>query len=224
VKIPSVILARGGSKGIPGKNLKTIDGESLISLAVNAAKDSKLNPVFVYSDSNEILSESEQCGAIPVERPESVSDDNTTSETSMISFIKSIDPNEKYSAFALQQCTTPFMSSRYLDDAYDMMADEDVDSVITATRFEHFLGYEEFDRPRTFIPLTPYRSLRQKMDSVLWMENGGLYLSRRPIWLSGKRLGRNCRVVPMPWWESVEIDDPIDLSVCRKIFECMRSS
>ncbi len=220
-QIPVVIMARGGSKGIRNKNLQLIHGRSLIERAVTVAMRSDFNCVYVYSDSDAIVEEARNAGAEIVSRPPEVSGDTTTSEQTMRAFIKSVDPHAKLEAIALQQCTTPFLASEDLNMAYSMFIAEKFDSIVTATPFVRFLGYKLASIPGTqdpsdFVPLTPYRERRQTTNPM-YMENGGLYLATRDLWMSGRRIGVRCGIVPMDWWRSLEIDDSSDLEVARSI-------
>lgn len=219
--IPILIPARGGSKGIPGKNLKVLCGESLVAKAARTALKSKFWPVFVYSDSPDILAEAAQVGASAIERPEEVSGDKITTEATVKAFLESLDPEGKvWSAIAVMQCTTPFITHEDLNKAYDLfVSDENCDSVVTVVPFDRFLGYDggKFDNSQ-YVPFRPYRTLRQEVSRyAFFMENGGLYLAKREIWLQGRRIGLHCKRVHMDWWRSIEIDEPIDLEVARRI-------
>ena len=81
----------------------------------------------------------------------------------------------------------------------------------------HYLGYKSGDPEKEFIPLYPYRELRQHMNSSVFIENGGIYLSKRKLWEDGRRLGPNVGIISMNWWESIEIDEPEDLEAARKL-------
>lgn len=214
-EVPAVILARGGSKGIPRKNLQRIGAKSLVRRAAEEAAKSKFAPVFVYSDDDEILAEGQAGGAEPRRRPEEMAQDDTTSDEAVAYFLEHEDPKEEFKAVALIQCTTPFLRSRHMTAAYDLFMEEDWDSVITAARFTRFLGYEKYDRKSRFVPQHPIRALRQQMDWNLWVENGGIYLALREIWINHRRIGFRCGVVEMSLWESLEIDEPQDLLVAR---------
>jgi CMP-N-acetylneuraminic acid synthetase len=98
----------------------------------------------------------------------------------------------------------------------DIMRSGNHDSVITATRFTRFLGYLGA-KSKKWIPVYPYRFLRQEYDPPFFIENGGVYLATRGLWGSGRRMGTQCGVVLMDWWESLEIDEPEDLEVARAI-------
>jgi N-acylneuraminate cytidylyltransferase len=214
--IPALILARGGSKGIPGKNRELVDGLPLVCRAVNEAKASRFDPVYVYSDDEEIRYIAAEAGAKTPVRPPEVSQDETTSETSVATFVRREDKDAAFKAVALIQCTTPFLTRRHLDEVHQKWATGSHDSVITACSVtQRYLGYP--GDSAEFIPLRPYRALRQQPTFNMWMENGGCYLASRELWLAGRRIGPRCGVVEMGWWESLEIDEPIDLEAARHL-------
>lgn len=216
--IPALILARGGSKGIIGKNLREVtEGKTLVGRCVDEAMKSKLEPVYVWSDSPEIRIVARMDGAETPDRPVEVSGDLVSTEAAVQAFLAQEDPSEEFSAIAILQCTTPFLMARHMDDAVDMFLSRRLHSVVTVTPFARFLGYPSHDETTDFTPVRPYRALRQQVTPTTYMENGGLYLARRGVWKKGKRIGDTCGVVEMGWWESLEIDEPIDLEIARRI-------
>lgn len=178
---------------------------------------SKLEPVYVWSDLQTIRLEALKWGAEAPKRPSEISGDSVSTEASVQAFLSQEDPDEKFSAIAILQCTTPFLMARHMDDAVDMFLSRRLHSVVTVTPFARFLGYPSHDETTDFTPVRPYRALRQQVTPTTYMENGGLYLARRGVWKKGKRIGDTCGVVEMGWWESLEIDEPIDLEVARRI-------
>jgi len=215
MSIIGLILARGGSKGIPGKNLKELCGKSLIFRCAENAIKSNLDKVYVYSDSEEILDEGRAAGALPIHRPEDVSGDVVTSEDTVIRFMKDMEMDHGADVMLIQ-CTTPFLKTSHIDAGIAAFeADDEFDSVISATACHRYLGYR--NRPGNWIPVFPYRWLRQEQDPLYYMENGGFYLSKNACWREGQRIGRKCGVVLMDWWESLEIDEPDDLMIADHI-------
>lgn len=216
--IPALILARGGSKGIINKNLReVIEGTSLVGRCVVEAMKSKLEPVYVWSDLQTIRLEALKWGAEAPKRPSEISGDSVSTEETVQVFLAQEDPDKKFSAIAILQCTTPFLMARHMDEAVNTFLSRRLDSVVTVTPFARFLGYPSHDETTDFTPVRPYRALRQQATPTTYMENGGLYLARRGVWLKGKRIGDTCGVVDMGWWESLEIDEPIDLEVARRL-------
>lgn len=213
-----LILARGGSKGIPGKNLQEVGECPLIVRTVREAKSSRLDRVCVYSDSEEIRTLAALAQAEVFDRPSEVSSDTTTSEESVRRFLsdqdngKDRDPSDWV---MMIQCTTPFLRAEHIDMALNaVLADKSLDSVISVTHLPRYLGYIINGR---WIPMYPNRWRRQDYNPPFYIENGGFYLAKRSLWESGKRIGASCAVAVMGWYESMEIDEPCDLDVARRI-------
>jgi CMP-N-acetylneuraminic acid synthetase len=226
--IPALILARGGSKGVPGKNKAAISGVPLVVRTVREAQASRFEPVYVWSDDRETQGLAKRAGAVAPHRPAELSRDDTTSEACVSAFLKANDTDARYEAVALLQCTTPFLRREHLEAVYDKWMHGDHDSVLTATEVtQRYFGYPNrqlyVPKSAEFVPLRPYRALRQQEAMRLWMENGGCYLAHRDLWHAGRRIGQRCGVVLMGWWESLEIDDPIDMDVATALWPLLGS-
>jgi CMP-N-acetylneuraminic acid synthetase len=215
-KVLGLILARGGSKGIPQKNLQPVGGKSLIQRCAEQATASRLYKVCVYSDSDDILSEALGGGANPIRRPEEVSGDKITSEATVQRFLADADASGE-SDVMLIQCTTPFLRTEHINLALDMYAEGTWDSVVGTTPMPRYLGYT--NDGRRWLPVYPYRFLRQDQRCQFYVESGGFYLAKRALWLEGRRMGEMVGMVVMKEWDSIEIDDPEDLDVVRRIAE-----
>lgn len=222
--IPALILARGGSKGIPGKNLKEVGGISLLEYCIDVASRSRLAPVYVWSDDQKIQAEGERCGAECLPRHARFSTDDITSEATVAAFLRKFDPKEEWPAVALVQCTTPFLTVAALDECLQKFEDERRDAVLTVSdATQRYFGYPQRGNGNSqFVPMRPYRALRQEEAMSMYMENGGCYLAKRALWLAGRRLGRSNGVVVMPWWDGLEIDEPEDLDVARALAKLRR--
>lgn len=214
-KITIVIPARANSKGIKRKNLQTVNGDSLIKRAVRTVCRSKAAQVYVYSDSDRMLKEGVENGAIAARRPDIVSGDNITTEQTIQRFIQD---NEIKGAVMVVQCTTPFLKTKYIDRALHKWQCGKYDSVVSVVVNQRFNG-DYIDADNEFLPHWPLRSLRQDMEErkSCWYESGAFYLASRELWMSGQRIGKKCGVVVMHPWEGVEIDEEIDLKIANAI-------
>lgn len=219
--IVGVILARGGSKGIPKKNLQAVGGVPLVRRVASEALESNLDLCYVYSDDLEIRSEFKGSDhrLVAMDRPVEVSGDMITSEATIQRFIQDTVCKDD---IMLIQCTTPFLKKKHINRAIELFTNQAiaVDSVLTATRFHHYLGYPRPSgvvKTPLWVPVFPYRWLRQESSMQMYMENGGLYLAKNELWVAGRRIGKRCAIVEMGWWESMEIDDPEDLLVARAL-------
>lgn len=224
--IVALILARGGSKGLPRKNLQEVDGQSLIYRAARSCVAAEaLERVFVYSDSEEIRAEAARAGATPVERPADVSGDRATSEEAVQRYLRDHDPGT--ADVMLVQATSPFLRSQHVDDAARELRRRyhEVDSVVSVfpvRLYLGFLGEEDRVAGRYWRPFYPTRWRRQDFRPDLYAETGALYLAKRAVWDSGRRTGCRAGIVVMEPWESIEIDDQEDLEAARALAPLVR--
>ena len=191
---------------------------SLVKTAAEKLAFSKFSPTFVFTDSHAIAEDVRDVVDVVVDRPPEVSEDKTTSEESIQVFLETVDPEDRFTALAMVQCTTPFLWKDDLDKVHEKFMTGSWASVLTAASFRgRFLGYPNLGSKSEFIPMFPYRSLRQVDESHLWMENGGCYCAKIDLWKANRRIMEPCGVVEMPWWRSIEIDSPEDLEVARAL-------
>ena len=89
--IVAIILARGGSKGIPKKNIIDFCGKPLMAWTIEHCKMGGADQVYVSSDSHEILEIGMHYGALPIERPDAIADDKSTSESGWLHALREIE-------------------------------------------------------------------------------------------------------------------------------------
>lgn len=205
----AVILARGGSKGIPRKNLIEIKGKPLIYYSILAAKNAGLD-VYVSSECNEILDIALKYTAIPFHRDPKFATDVSKSEDALIEFSKSLENNCNV---VFIQPTSPFINSSYIRKGLDMM--NKYDSVLSA--------YKEHWFPRWTLDAVPIgwdinnRPRRQDKKEV-YVENGAFYISTRDNILDSKlRYSGNIGILEMLQEHSFQIDTPDDINLVSKL-------
>ena len=139
-KICALVLARGGSKRLPGKNIKEFAGRPLITWTINAAIEAgKFDRIFCYTDDDTISSISIKAGAeVPFERPLSVSEDATSSIETAICFLKQLHKCESYYPdwIVLLQPTSPFRNSRHITESLDLVFEGGGDSLISIKKIK----------------------------------------------------------------------------------------
>ena len=115
-KILVLIPARGGSKGIPNKNIKLFNGKPLIEWSIKSALESKLvNKIIVSSDSLKILKISKKIGADVILRPKNISGDKATTESAILHCIKYF--KNKFETIVLLSPTSPLRKKKDIDNA-----------------------------------------------------------------------------------------------------------
>jgi N-acylneuraminate cytidylyltransferase len=134
----AVIPARGGSKGVPGKNLRPVGGVPLVVRAVNAAQSSALiDTVYVSTDDHRIAATASEAGAEVIERPAELSGDEAGSEAALLHALEQLDDYPQVLVFI--QATSPFIDVPALDRAIERVRDGEDDVVFSAVETYEFL-------------------------------------------------------------------------------------
>ncbi|WP_299672235.1 acylneuraminate cytidylyltransferase family protein [uncultured Polaribacter sp.] len=137
----AIIPARGGSKGLPGKNIKLLDGKPMIAYTIEAAKKSKnIDRVIVSTDSKEIAEIAIKFGAeVPFLRPEHLATDTALAVDNYIYTIDKInkDNNTQEESVVILQPTSPLRSTKDIDGAIDLFKKKNADSVISFCKENH---------------------------------------------------------------------------------------
>ncbi|MCC5835348.1 MAG: acylneuraminate cytidylyltransferase [Opitutales bacterium] len=220
MEVLAIIPARGGSKGIPGKNLKKVGGLSLLARSVRAACKAKaVARVVVSTDAVDIAEEARLHGAEVVVRPDSLSGDQATSESALLHVLEQLK-GEGYSpdCIVFQQCTTPFVSSQDIDSALEQWVREAADCLFSAVLFEHFAWECEPGGSARGISHDPATRARRQDKAPQYLENGAFYIMRRDGFEQAQhRFFGKIAVHLMDRHSALEIDDPADLSTAQMI-------
>jgi N-acylneuraminate cytidylyltransferase len=139
-KIIAIIPARGGSKRIPGKNIKSFAGQPMIKYAIDAARESKLfNTIMVSTDDRQIARIAAQYGAdAPFLRSEETATDYATTKDVLIEVIKKY--KEMDTVFETVCCIypcVPFLSASLLIESYKLFLERQVDSLMPVVKYSH---------------------------------------------------------------------------------------
>lgn len=233
-RILAIIPARGGSKGIPGKNLALLNGRPLIQYTIEAAKQSgMITRTIVSSDDDEIIRYCESQGVeAPFRRPAGLSGDSASMLPVVEHAVLFMENEEGFSPdyIVLLQPTSPLRTSRHIDEALSLLIDSGADSVVSVTEVPHnFNPYSvmklEGDR---LVPLMEHdekMNLRQ-MKPVFYARNGAAVYAFTGSCLKTKKSIYGERIAPylMKKEESIDIDDEFDLRVAEFIVSAYGSS
>ena len=140
MRVLAIIPARGGSKGVPGKNIKLLSGKPLIEYTTEVAQQSKLlTKVVVSSDDDKIIEVAKNTGVeVPFKRPSNLSKDATPTLPVIkhaLAYYKNI--GEEFDAICLLQVTSPFRTVDFLDNALQKFINEGADSLISVQKVPH---------------------------------------------------------------------------------------
>jgi len=212
-KVHSIILARGGSKGIKNKNLVKINNQPLVFWTIlQSLKSKKIDEVWVSSDSKKILSLSKKLGAKIIERPKQFSDDNSSSESAWLHAIKQIKAIDfKKDIIIAPQVTSPLRKTNDFDKAIDQFIKNRLDSLFSGFFFEvHFSWKYKNKKVSPSYDLNK-RPRRQKLLQNI-VENGSFYIFKVDDFLRKKnRLFGKIGCYIMNKENSFQIDEKEDL-------------
>ncbi len=210
-----VIPARGGSKSIPRKNLRSLNGKPLISYAIETALEIKYNPdIYVSSEDEEILYIAAQFGAKVIVREKSLAADNTTLDPVVYeAFIRAQQLEGKvYDLIVTLQPTSPLLQSSSINDAIGrMIANPDIDTVISASDDTHLTWKIENGK---YVPNFKKRVNRQYLQPI-FRETGGFLITRPSVITPASRIGKKVDLYLLSGGEEIDIDTLEDWSLCE---------
>lgn len=210
-----VIPARGGSKGIPRKNLRMLDGKPLIQYSINTALASCHKPdVYVSTEDEEIALISEKLGASVIKREQDKAGDKTTLDPVIYDCMVRAEGIEgkNYQLIVTLQPTSPLLHTESLDAALStMLQNEAVDTVLSAVNDTHLTWRYEDGR---YIPNYRERVNRQYLTPT-FKETGGFLITRKHCMSESGRIGDNVELHELHGGEAVDIDSYEDWSLCE---------
>jgi YrbI family 3-deoxy-D-manno-octulosonate 8-phosphate phosphatase len=219
--IVAVIPARGGSKGIPRKNLAPVGGMPLLAHSILHARRSRhIDLVVVSTDDDEIAEVSTQYGALVVHRPAALAADDAPSEPAVRHALDEVRDRHdtEIELVVFLQPTSPIRQSRDLDGAIERLRAQDADSLFAACPQRGFVWGASDAGLRSLTYDYRERRRRQDLGGEHWEENGSFYLFR-PWVLDelGNRLGGKVTVWPMHPLDSFQVDEPGDLELMNTL-------
>lgn len=205
MKILAVIPARAGSKGIPNKNIRIVNGHPLIYYSINNALNSKyITDVIVTTDSEEVKIIAKQMGVKIKNRSKELSGDSITLDSVIYD---AIPQEENFDYIVTMQPTSPTLKVETLDNAIKYSIDNDLDTVISAINAPH-LSWGEKDGKK--VPNYAERLNRQYLPPC-YSETGAFVISKAEVVTEKTRIGKKVDVYEVSENESQDIDTFADL-------------
>lgn len=224
-KILAIIPARGGSKGIPKKNIKELLGEPLISYTIKDALNSKyIDRIIVSTDDSEISDTSKKYDVEVIKRPEKISKDDSPTIDAIKHVLEILKETEKYfpDIIIVLQPTTPLRESEDIDRCIEKIIKEKCDSVITVSKLVHLphwaLTIDKDGVTHRLFNIDP-PSRRQDADDI-YMHNGAVYAVRPEIIYKYNTLrGPITKAIIVSDERSVNIDTEMEFFLAEKLME-----
>ncbi|HJN55869.1 MAG TPA: glycosyltransferase [Candidatus Poseidoniales archaeon] len=215
-----VVPARGGSKGIPRKNLRLLGDEPLIAHILRVARGVQNARLVVSTDDGEIAEVARQYGAEVIMRPPELASDEATLDQTVVHVWEcaQILHECQYEKVVTLQPTSPFTQQPTIETAIGML--EDVDSVLSVTDVRHLRWTEDEEGPK---PLFSERVNRQWLPPT-WSETGGVIACRSEILTTGSRIGGQVALLKVDERESLDIDTHMDWAVAESILATPRTA
>ncbi|MDH2398915.1 acylneuraminate cytidylyltransferase family protein [Bradyrhizobium sp. SSUT18] len=219
-KTLAVIAARGGSKGIPHKNLLDLCGKPLIAWTVEQARAARgVDVVAVSSDSDNILAAAEAAGAIGVRRPEDISGDLASSESAWLHALNATDERMgRFERIVALQATSPIRESGDIENALATFDHEHLDSLLSVCEVEDYFNWRiGGSGPEPINYDYHNRRMRQQIEKR-YLENGSFYvLIPSLLREQNNRLGGKIGFHLMERHKMFQIDRPEDVKLCAAI-------
>jgi CMP-N,N'-diacetyllegionaminic acid synthase len=189
-RVLSIIPARGGSKGLPRKNILDLAGKPLIAWTIEASLNSKyITKTMVSSDDKEILDISIKYGSEIIKRPDNLATDTATSESVVkhaIDYLESI--GEVFDFVVLLQPTSPLRNFKDIDSAFETMFNSDATAIISVCKFDNKVLKTFIKNENGFlqgISNNKYPFMRRQDLPLVYMSNGAIYITNTKSFRDG---------------------------------------
>ena len=221
-KVLCLINARGGSKGVPGKNVKPLGGKPLIAHSIEVAKKSRLiTRVVVSTDAENIAAAAREAGAdVPFLRPAELATDTAVQIDVIKHAVETIEATDgRYDYICILQPTCPFRSVEDVDGSLQLLIASNADSVITVTDVggRHPKTLYRIDGKQGISPYLDSPSggvLRQNFEILYW-RTGSVYAMKRDVVMTGSLYGSSIKGYIQDENRAFNIDSPFDWELCE---------
>jgi CMP-N,N'-diacetyllegionaminic acid synthase len=222
-KTLAVIPARGGSKGVPRKNIALLAGRPLIWYTIEAALQSRcIDRVVVSTEDEEIACAARECGAEIVRRPAELAADDTPTLPVLqhaVGHLENVESCHVDTVVVLQP-TSPLRIVGDVDRAVEKLRETGCDSVVSVCELEHPLEWVlTLDGDRVRLISEAWQKATRRQDArKAYRPNGAVYVTRRDVVMTDNAiLGQDTRAIVMPFERSVDVDTELDMRLAELI-------
>jgi CMP-N,N'-diacetyllegionaminic acid synthase len=218
MSIVAIIPARGGSKGLPRKNILPLAGKPLLAHTILHARAAKrIDRTIVSTDDREIAEVARAWGAeVPFMRPAALATDAATTEVVLQHAVTWLEREERVSVdvVVLLEATSPFRAPGVIDDVIARLDDPAIDTAFTVVRDHGYFWSREHER---IVRLDPGYAPRQTR-TPRWRETGSVYATRAAVVRGGERIGPRVALVEQDATDSlVDVHGAFDLWLAERI-------
>lgn len=225
MNIVTIIPARGGSKGVPLKNIRKVGGLPLINRAVKSSINCKrVNKTFVATDSIQIAESAKKDGAEIIWRTAEISNDTASSESVLQFCLERMD--EMPDVVVFLQCTSPFIRPEYITRVIDRLEKEQADSALAVVGNHHFIWRNDETNTAVGVNHDGKNRLRRQDLPPEYLETGAIYVFRVKKFLEEKT--RFCGKTVIENFDDellgFEIDSLTDLKIAGALADDVKNS
>ena len=214
----ALIPARGGSKGLPGKNILPLGGMPLIGWTIAAARQSGLfDRIVVSTDDEPTALAARECGAeTPFLRPARFATDYATSDEVIAHALSALGTQRR---FALLQPTSPFRTAKHIRDAAALLGATRAQMVLSVTAAKPLSWMLAMDGSGALSPASPAVAASRRQEGGTYaLPNGAIYLTTAEAFAQAGELPRDGRAgLPMGVIDSLDIDTAEDFALAEAV-------
>jgi len=219
IKTVAIIPARGGSKGIPRKNVKRLNGKPLIGYIIETVlKVDEIDRVIVSTEDPEIVAVAKEFGAeVPFMRPEELAGDEIGTLPVLQHAINYLEKKENYKpdVIVLLYATSPMLSNSRIGEAIRLIKEKNFDSLLSVVEDRGHYWIENNEKYERLYPNNPTN--RQFMKPLL-KENGAIYITKRDFLMEKDEIvGGSIGFLVMEERETIDIDELLDFEIVEII-------
>jgi N-acylneuraminate cytidylyltransferase len=226
MRVLGIIPARGGSKGIPRKNLALLNGRPLLSYtAETALLSTRLTKVVLSTDDQEIADYGRSLGiAVPFMRPSELAQDQSPTIDALLDVLQRLrELGETYDAVFTLQPTNPLRTLADIDGAIALLERTGADSVISFTDVggKHPARMKTLDSQGSVVNPSfaeQFEGMPRQLLPRFYLREGSVYLTRASV-LTGQHSiqGKDCRAWIVPEWRACNIDTKFDFFITEQV-------
>ena len=229
----AIILARGGSKSVPKKNIKSFGDSNCLALTINGLLTIlDKRQIVVSSDCDEILKFADNCGVMQIKRPQEFANDQASSEVAWMHAIKYLEKNNfQFNTIIAPQLTSPLRYRETFLKAVNKFNSRGLDCLFSASLIDSHNNEWNLDIESDEIKpfnYNPYIQRKRRQDEKIVpriKENGSFYIFKKEGFLINKvRFFGKVGYILLDKLESIEIDDFEDWSIAESVFKNNRNS